>query len=62
MNLIRIKGLVIRTVDVREADRMITIFSDEMGVVSAMARGARSLKSRQMSATMQYCYASFVLF
>ncbi len=61
MNLYRIKGLIIRTVDVREADRMITVFSDEMGVVSAMAKGARSLKSRQMSATMQYCYASLVL-
>ncbi len=61
MNLYRIKGLIIRTVDVREADRMITVFSDEMGVISAMAKGARSLKSRQMSATMQYCYSSLVL-
>ncbi len=62
MNLVRVKGLVLRTVDVREADRMITVFSDEMGVVSAMARGARSLRSRQMSATQQYCYSSFVLY
>ena len=62
MNLLRIKGLVIRTVDVREADRMVTIFSEEMGAVSAMARGARSLKSRQMSATMQYCYGQYVLY
>jgi DNA repair protein RecO (recombination protein O) len=32
-----------------------------MGVVSALARGARSLKSRKMSSTMQYCYSRFVL-
>ncbi len=56
-----VKGLVIRTVDVRESDRMITIFTEEKGVVSAMAHGARTLKSRQMSSTMQYCYGSFVL-
>lgn len=61
MNFIRIRGLVIRTVDVRESDRMMTVFSEEMGVVSAMARGARSLKSRQFSATMQYCYGQYVL-
>jgi DNA repair protein RecO (recombination protein O) len=58
---IEIKGLVIRTVDIKESDRLITVFSEEMGIVSALARGARSLKSRQMSSTMQFCYGSFVL-
>ena len=57
-----VKGLVIRTVDVKESDRLITIFTEEMGIVSAMARGARSLSSRQMSSTMQFCYSSFVLY
>lgn len=58
---IEVKGLVIRTVDIKESDRLITIFSEEMGIVTALARGARSLKSRAMSATMQFCYSSFVL-
>ena len=57
-----VKGLVIRTTDIREADRLVTIFTEEMGVVTALARGARSLKSRQMSATLQFCYSSFVLY
>ncbi len=57
-----VKGLVIRTVDLKESDRLITIFTDELGVVSALARGARSLKSRQMSSTMQFCYSSFILY
>ncbi len=57
-----VKGLVIRTVDIKETDRLITIFTDEMGVVTALARGARSLKSRKMSTTMQFCYGSFVLY
>jgi len=56
-----VKGLVIRTADVKESDRIITIFTEEMGVVSALARGARSLKSRKMSSTMQFCYSKFVL-
>ena len=56
-----LKGLVIRTTDVKESDRIITIFTEEMGVVSALARGARSLKSRKMSSTMQFCYSKFVL-
>ena len=56
-----LKGLVIRTADVKESDRIITIFTEEMGVISALARGARSLKSRKMSSTMQFCYSKFVL-
>ena len=56
-----VRGLVIRTVDIKETDRLITIFTEEMGVVSALARGARSLKSRKMSSTMQFCYANYVL-
>lgn len=57
-----VKGLVIRTTDLGESDRLLTIFTEEEGVVVARARGARSFKSRKMSATMQFCYSSFVLF
>lgn len=59
---INVKGLVIRTVDIKETDRLITIFTEEKGIVTALARGARSLKSRKMAATMQFCYANFVLY
>ena len=59
---LEVKGLVIRSVDIKETDRLITIFTEEMGVVSALARGARSLKSRKMSSTMQFCYSSFILY
>ena len=57
-----VKGLVIRTTDVKESDRIITVFTEEMGVISALATGARSLKSRKMSSTMQFCYSKFVLY
>lgn len=59
---IEVKGLVIRTTDIGEADRLITIFTEEMGVVTAMARSARSLKSRKMYACLQFCYSNFVLY
>ncbi len=57
-----VRGLVIRTTDIKESDRMITVFTEEYGAVSALARGARSFKSRQMASTMQFCYSSFVLY
>lgn len=57
-----VRGLVIRTTDLGESDRLITVFTEEEGIVTARARGARSYKSRKMSATMQFCYSSFILF
>ena len=60
--LINARGLVIRTVDIKESDRLITVFTEELGAVTALARGARSLKSRKMSATMQFCYSDFVFY
>ena len=57
-----VKGLVLRTVDLKESDRLITIFTEEQGIVTALARGARTLKSRKMSATQQFCYSDFVLY
>ena len=60
--LTKVRGLVIRTVDIKETDRLITVFTEEMGVVTALARGARSLKSRKMAATMQFCYSNLVLY
>ncbi len=56
-----VKGLVLRTTDIHDSDRLITVFTEELGVLSALAKGARSLKSRKMSSTMQFCYSSFVL-
>ena len=60
--LTEVKGLVIRTVDIKETDRLITIFTEEKGAITALARGARSLKSRKMAATMQFCYSNFILY
>ena len=57
-----VKGLVLRTVDLKESDRLLTIFTEEQGIVTALAKGARSLKSRKMASTQQFCYSSFVLY
>ena len=52
---IEVRGLVIRNVDIKETDRLITIFTEQKGALTALARGARSLKSRKLAATTQFC-------
>jgi len=57
-----VKGLVIRTVDVKESDRLITVYTEECGIITALAKGSRSVKSRKLSATGLFCYSDFILY
>ena len=60
--LTKVQGLIIRTVDMKESDRLVTLFTKEKGLITAIAKGARSLRSRQMSSTTQFCYGNYVLY
>ncbi len=56
------QGVVLRYTNFREADRMITLFSPELGKVSALARGCRKSKSRFLAATELFCYGDYTLY
>ena len=54
-------GLVLRQVKVGEADRILTILTPDLGVISASARGSLRMKSPLFSATGLFCYSEFSL-
>ncbi len=58
----KVRGLVVRSVDIKDNDRLITIYTEEFGIITAMAKGARSYKSKHIATTMPFCYSNFVLF
>ncbi|MBQ8380627.1 MAG: DNA repair protein RecO [Clostridia bacterium] len=60
--LTEVTGLILRSVNVGESDRLITVFTKEMGNVTAMVKGARSLRNKNMPSTQQYCYSSIILY
>ena len=60
--LLEVKGVVIRTVNLSESDRIITILTEQHGTISAYANNSRSLKSRYMAAAQLFCYGSYVLY
>ncbi|MCQ2385441.1 MAG: DNA repair protein RecO, partial [Clostridia bacterium] len=61
MQEIRVKGLVVRTVNYGEKDRIVSLFTEEMGLITVMANGSRVLKSRSLLATEQFCYGKYLL-
>jgi DNA repair protein RecO (recombination protein O) len=60
--LIKVKGIVIRSVNISESDKLITIFTEEKGLVTAVANGSRTLKSRYLAASQLFCYSNYVLY
>ncbi|MFA9558770.1 DNA repair protein RecO [Evansella sp. AB-rgal1] len=56
----KVEGVVIRTNDYGETNKIITIFTRENGKVALMARGAKRPKSRFASSAQIFIYSIFV--
>ncbi|UTR17070.1 DNA repair protein RecO [Salipaludibacillus sp. LMS25] len=54
------EGIVIRTTDYGETNKIITILSRENGKIAVMARGAKRPKSRFASSTQLFIYGTFI--
>lgn len=48
--------------DLKEADKVIWLFTEKLGKVSAVARGAKKSKSKLLPLTLPFCFGDFVLF
>lgn len=62
MSLIKCKGVVIKTQDYKENDKLVWLYTDEQGKVSSIARGAKRSKSKFLSITLPLCYGEYAFF
>jgi DNA repair protein RecO (recombination protein O) len=62
MALERVEGVVIRTRDLGEADRVVTLYTREKGKLTAVAKGARRPRNRFASLAQVPVYGKFALF
>lgn len=56
-----LRGLILRTVDMGESDRLMTVLTAEEGKITLSAKGVRSVKSHRMAACQPFCYSEFTL-
>ena len=59
MNCHNEEGIILRPVDFRERDRILTFLTPEQGKISGIVHGARSLKSQNRAATESLVLARF---
>ena len=53
------RGLVLRSTDVSDNDKLLTLLTAEYGKITVSAKGARSLKSRYMPVSQQFAYGEY---
>lgn len=46
MSLTKTRGVVLRAINIKEADRILEIYTDDLGKVRAVAKGVRKIQSR----------------
>lgn len=56
------KGIIIREQTVGESDKLVTLLSDEYGLIKAFVRKAKSIKSNNMSSTSLFAYGDYTLY
>ncbi len=61
MEPIKTSGVIIKRTQVKDNDLIVTIFTKDLGVISASVRGAKGFKNRLSAPTSLFAYSEFVL-
>lgn len=58
----KVNGVVIRTVDYGEGNKILRLYTEEKGKLSLMARGAKKVKSRHAAVSQLFTLAQYTFF
>lgn len=56
------EGIVLRTRDLGEADRIVTLYTKDRGKLNTVARGARRIRNRLLSPTQVFTHGRYLIF
>ena len=62
VNLIKVKGIVIKETTYKENDKIITLLTDDLGKIACIARGAKKTNSPILANAQYLVYSEFVLY
>jgi DNA repair protein RecO (recombination protein O) len=62
MSYLKVKGTIIKELNIGEADKVITVFSKEIGKLQAFVKNARRPRNNLSASTQFLCYNDFMLF
>lgn len=62
MSLIKLQGVVIKTINLGENDKIITLITDKMGKIDVVVHGAKKAKSSFLASSQLFCYGEYVVY
>lgn len=62
MKLFKVKGIVIKEIQYKENDKILTLLTDEFGKISCFAKGAKKTASPFLASCQLFVYSEFVLY
>lgn len=61
MNEIKVRGIVLREEAMGDKDKRVVLLTEELGRISVLAKGAKSVKSKVGALTQPFCLSDYVL-
>lgn len=58
----KVKGIILKTMDYKEKDKLMWVFTEEFGKISVLCKGVRSQKSRFQSLVRPLLFGEFLLY
>lgn len=61
-SLFKTDAITLKSYSFNENDKIVTLFSEELGMVNAVAKGARKIKSHLLSSTLPFSEGNYLLY
>ena len=62
MSIIESNAVVIKTQDFKENDKLVWLFSKDLGKITVVAKGSKKSKSKNLSLTLPLCYGEYLVY
>jgi DNA repair protein RecO (recombination protein O) len=62
LSVFETKAVIIKTQDFKENDKLVWFYTEKLGKVTAVVRGAKKSKSKFLALTLPLCYGEYMLY
>lgn len=62
LSVFKTRAVVLKTQDFKENDKLVWLFTEKLGKISAIAKNAKKGNSKLRAATLPFCYGDFVVY
>jgi DNA repair protein RecO (recombination protein O) len=62
LSIIETKAVIIKTQDFKENDKLVWFYTEKLGKITAIVRGAKKSKSKFLALTLPLCYGEYMVY